>query len=220
MSTEPIVYVVDDDPSVQRALERTITSAGWRVATYASGAAFLDTYAPTQPGCLILDLRMPQMSGLTVQERLKAAGSSLPIIFLTAFGEVPTAVQAMQAGAVDFLEKPFSNQQLLLRIERAMAQDAQNRSMQQRRAEREARLASLTPREREVLNQVVRGMTNKEIATQLGIQVRTVEMHRQQVMRKLGARSAVDLVNLIRRDCCPACQRTCPSSCAAHGAAL
>jgi two-component system response regulator FixJ len=202
MSIEPIVYVVDDDPSVQRALQRTITSAGWCVATYASGATFLDAYDPAQPGCLILDLRMPQMNGLTVQERLTAMGSRLPIIFLTAFGEVATAVQAMQAGAVDFLEKPFSNQQLLLRIEQAIAQDAQHRSVCQQRAARETRLARLTPRERQVFNRVVNGATNKEIAAQLDIQVRTVEMHRQQVMRKLEARSVVDLVHFFLRDDC------------------
>jgi RNA polymerase sigma factor (sigma-70 family) len=140
------------------------------------------------------------MNGLTVQEKLMAMGSPLPIIFLTAFGDIPTAVQAMQAGAVDFLEKPFSNQQLLRLVEQALEQEAQLRAQRQRRAEREARLAHLTPREREVLDLVVAGDTNKEIATQLGIGLRTVEMHRQQVMRKLGARSAVDLMHLLYED--------------------
>jgi RNA polymerase sigma factor (sigma-70 family) len=143
---------------------------------------------------------MPWMNGLTVQEKLMAMGSPLPIIFLTAFGDIPTAVQAMQAGAVDFLEKPFSNQQLLRLVEQALEQEAQLRAQRQRRAEREARLAHLTPREREVLDLVVAGDTNKEIATQLGIGLRTVEMHRQQVMRKLGARSAVDLMHLLYED--------------------
>jgi RNA polymerase sigma factor (sigma-70 family) len=197
---EPIVYVVDDDPSVQRVLERTLTSAGWRVQMYESGPAFFDAFDPDQSGCLILDLRMPWMNGLTVQEKLMAMGSTLPIIFLTAFGDIPTAVQAMQAGAVDFLEKPFSNQQLLRLVEQALEQEAQLRAQRQRRAEREARLAHLTPREREVLDLVVAGDTNKEIATQLGIGLRTVEMHRQQVMRKLGARSAVDLMHLLYED--------------------
>jgi two-component system, LuxR family, response regulator FixJ len=200
MSIEPIVYVVDDDLSVQRVLERTLTSAGWRVRMYESGPAFLDAFDPNRPGCLILDLRMPRMNGLTVQEKLMAMGSTLPIIFLTAFGDVPTAVQAIQAGAVDFLEKPFSNQQLLRLVEQALEQDAQLRAHRQRRAEREARLAHLTPREREVLDRVVAGDTNKEIAAQLGIGLRTVEMHRQQVMRKLGARSAVDLMHLLYED--------------------
>ena len=197
VSIEPIVYVVDDDPSVQRVLERTLTSAGWRVQMYESGRSFFDAFDPDQPGCLILDLRMPWMNGLTVQEKLMAMGSTLPIIFLTAFGDVPTAVQAMQAGAVDFLEKPFSNQQLLRLVEQALEQEAQLRTQRQRRAEREARLAHLTPREREVLDLVVAGDTNKEIAAQLGIGLRTVEMHRQQVMRKLGVRSAVDLMHLL-----------------------
>jgi FixJ family two-component response regulator len=127
-------------------------------------------------------------------------GSTLPIIFLTAFGDVPTAVQAIQAGAVDFLEKPFSNQQLLRLVEQALEQDARLRVQRQRRAEREARLAHLTPREREVLDLVVAGDTNKEIAAQLDIGLRTVEMHRRQVMRKLGARSAVDLMHLLYED--------------------
>jgi two-component system response regulator DctR len=127
-------------------------------------------------------------------------GSTLPIIFLTAFGEVVTAVQAIQSGAVDFLEKPFSNQQLLMRIEQAVEQDAQRRAQCQRWAERKARLAHLTPREREVLNLVVAGDTNREIAAQLDIGLRTVEMHRQQVMQKLGARSAVDLVHFLYED--------------------
>jgi len=197
VSIEPIVYVVDDDPSVQRVLERTLTSAGWRVQMYESGPEFLDAFDPDRPGCLILDLRMPRMNGLTVQEKLMAMGSTLPIIFLTAFGDVPTAVQAMQAGAVDFLEKPFSNQQLLRRIEQALEQDTQLRAQCQRRAAREVRLAHLTPREREVLDLIVAGDTNKEIAAQLNIGLRTVEMHRQQVMRKLGARSAVDLMHLL-----------------------
>jgi len=200
VSIEPIVYVVDDDPSVQRVLERTLTSAGWRVQMYESGPEFLDAFDPDRPGCLILDLRMPRMNGLTVQEKLMAMGSTLPIIFLTAFGDVPTAVQAMQAGAADFLEKPFSNQQLLRLVEQALEQEAQLRARRQRRAEREARLAHLTPREREVLDLVVAGDTNKEIAAQLGIGLRTVEMHRQQVMRKLGVRSAVDLMHLLYED--------------------
>lgn len=200
VSIEPLVYVVDDDSSVQRVLERTLTSAGWRVQMYESGPAFLDAFDPDQPGCLILDLRMPRMNGLSVQEKLMAMGSTLPIIFLTAFGDIPTAVQAMQAGAVDFLEKPFSNQQLLRLVEQALEQEAQLRALRLRRAEREARLAHLTPREREVFDLVVAGDTNKEIAMQLGIGLRTVEMHRQQVMRKLGARSAVDLMHLLYED--------------------
>ncbi len=196
MSADAIVYLVDDDPSVQRTLQLMIASAGWRVETYASGAAFLNAYDPAQPGCLILDLRMAQMSGLTVQSHLSEKGSTLPIIFLTAFGEIATAVQAVQAGAVDFLEKPVSNQLLLTRIEEAMARDAETRATENRQSERADRLASLTPRECEVFELVVAGDTNKEIADQLGIQLRTVETHRQQVMRKMGARSAVDLAHM------------------------
>ena len=193
---EPIVFVVDDDPSMRRALERTITSAGWVVQTYGLGETFLDAYDPSQPGCVVLDLRMPQISGLAVQEQLAAQEASIPIIFITAFGEVSVAVQAMKAGAVDFLEKPFSSQELLTCIERAIARDRETRRQQDQQADLVARLATLTPREREVLDLVVAGSTTKEVAAQLGIQPRTVEIHRHHVIQKMGVRSAVDLVRL------------------------
>ena len=192
----PIVFVVDDDPSMRRALERTITSAGWVVQTYGLGETFLDAYDPSQPGCVVLDLRMPQISGLAVQEQLAAQKASIPIIFITAFGEVSVAVQAMKAGAVDFLEKPFSSQELLTCIERAIARDREIRRQQDQQADLVARLATLTPREREVLDLVVAGSTTKEVAAQLGIQPRTVEIHRHHVIQKMGVRSAVDLVRL------------------------
>ncbi len=200
MPAEPIVFVIDDDLSIQRALHHVLTTAGWRVEFFSSGVAFLDTYDPDRPGCVILELRLPQMSGLTVQEHLAAAGSLLSIVFLTAFGDIATAVQAIQSGAIDFIEKPFNTERLVLSVEKAIAQNAINREQQRRLATRDARLARLTPREHEVLALVVTGHTNKEIAVQLGIQLRTVEMHRQRVMRKMEVRSAVALVNLLRTD--------------------
>jgi FixJ family two-component response regulator len=197
MTKEPVVFVVDDDESMQRALQRTITSAGWEVQTYASGVTFLDAFDPKQAGCVVLDLRMPQMSGLDVQEQLIAHNATIPVIFITAFGEVPVAVQAMKTGAVDFIEKPFSSQQLLTCIARAIARDAETRLRQDERLEIDKRLASLTMREREVLGFVNKGATTKEIAMQLGIQPRTVEIHRHHVMQKMQVRSAVELVRLL-----------------------
>lgn len=197
MTKEPVVFVVDDDESMRRALQRTITSAGWEVQTYASGMIFLDAFDPKQAGCVVLDLRMPQMSGLDVQEQLIAHHATIPVIFITAFGEVPVAVQAMKTGAVDFIEKPFSSQQLLTCIARAIASDAEARRRQDERSEIDKRLASLTAREREVLDFVTEGATTKEIALQLGIQPRTVEIHRHHVMQKMQVRSAVELVRLL-----------------------
>lgn len=197
MAEEPVVYVVDDDPSMRRALERTIASAGWQVQLYDSGPAFLAACDPARPGCVVLDLRMPQLSGLGVQEQLQASDIHLPIIFVTAYGEVSAAVRAMKSGAVDFLEKPFSSQQLLTCIEQAIMRDAQARRAQARQAELNIRLSHLTGREREVLDLVAAGNTNREIATALGIQLRTAEIHRHQALRKMGVHSAVDLVRLL-----------------------
>ena len=197
MTAEPVVFVVDDDESMRRALQRTITSAGWEVQTYDSGVTFLDAFDPKQSGCVVLDLRMPQMSGLDIQERLIAQNATIPVIFITAYGEVPVAVQAMKIGAVDFIEKPFSSHQLLTCISRAIASDAEERLLRDERSEIDQRLASLTTREREVLDFVAEGATTKEIATQLGIQPRTVEIHRHHVMQKMRVRSAVELVRLL-----------------------
>ncbi|ETX07989.1 MAG: hypothetical protein ETSY2_08030 [Candidatus Entotheonella gemina] len=197
MSVQPTVFVVDDDPLVLRTLERVITSAGWPVDTYPSGVDFLAVCNPNQPGCIVLDLRMPQISGLTIQEQLTARGVSMPIIFITAYGEVSTAVQAMKAGAVDFLEKPFSNQALLTCVEYAMARDARARQIRAERDEVSRRTARLSRREQEVSELIVAGYTNKEIGDQLGIRVRTVEAHRQRAMKKLQARSVAELTRIV-----------------------
>jgi two-component system response regulator TtrR len=167
------------------------------VQTYTSGHDFLEAYDPTQPGCVVLDIRMPYLSGLSVQETLIHRNARIPIIFMTAYGEVATVVQAMKAGAMDFLEKPFTSHALLTCVEAAVRHDTQMRREQLHRDTIEARLACLTPREREVLDLVVGGYINKEIASRLGIQQRTVEIHRQQVMKKLGAHSSIDLVRLV-----------------------
>lgn len=194
---EPTVFVVDDDAALLRTLQRILIPAGWPVQTYDSGNAFLDAYDPTQAGCVVLDIRMPYVSGLTVQEALISRSAHIPIIFMTAYGEIPTVVQAMKAGAVDFLEKPFTSQALLTCVETAIRRDTQLRRERMQRDKIAARLACLTPREREVLDLVVGGYINKEIAAQLGIQPHTVEIHRQQAMKKLGAHSSVDLVRLV-----------------------
>ena len=197
MLTEAIVFLVDDDPEMLKALARTVASAGWPVQTYLSGEAFLSAYDPIQAGCVVLDLRMPRVSGLRVQETLTAQNAHIPLIFVTGYGEVAVAVQAMKAGAMDFLEKPFSEQMLLACIEHAMARDAQMRQVQARRTTFAARLAQLTRREREVLDLVLAGLLNKEIAPRLAISQRTVELHRGRIMQKLHAESAVDLARQV-----------------------
>ena len=197
MLTEATVFLVDDDPEMLKAIARTVASAGWPVQTYPSGEAFLCAYDPTQAGCVVLDLRMPHMSGLRVQETLMERGAPIPLIFITGYGEVEAAVQAMKAGAMDFLEKPFSEQMLLACIERAMAHDARMRHEQAWRTTFAARLARLTLREREVLDLVLAGLLNKEIALRLAISQRTVELHRRRIMQKLHAESAVDLARQV-----------------------
>ena len=197
MPTESTVFLVDDDPEMVKGIARTVASAGWPVQTYLSGEAFLHAYDPTQAGCVVLDMRMPRMSGLRVQEMLIARQAHIPVIFITAYGEVAAAVRAMKAGAMDFLEKPFSEQMLLACIEHAMAYDAQRRQEQAWRTTCTARLARLTRREQEVLDLVLAGQLNKEIALRLAISQRTVELHRSRIMQKLQAESAVDLARQV-----------------------
>ncbi len=195
--SEPTVFVVDDDPAVLRGLRLLMKSVKLNVETYLSAQEFLDDYDPAQPGCLLLDLRMPGISGLELQEILRTRNIPIPIIIITGYGEVPAAVQAMRKGAVDFLEKPFNDQVLLDHVQKAIAEDAQIR---QQRAEQEAvlaRLALLTPREREVMDLVIAGKSNKVIASQLGISPKTVEFHRSQIMKKMKADSVAGLVALV-----------------------
>lgn len=193
---EPTVFIVDDDQAVARSLRWLIESVRLKVETFPSAQAFLDGYDATSSGCLVLDVRMPGMSGLDLQELLVAQRIHVPIIFITGHGDVQMAVRAVQAGAFDFVEKPFNDQDLLDRIQKAIARDADQRGKDAQRAQLRALFASLTPREREVLDLVVEGMSNKAIANSLGLSAKTVEVHRAKVMDKMHARSISDLVKM------------------------
>lgn len=193
---EPTVFIVDDDQSILRAMRFLLKSAGRRSETFSSGDEFLERFEPERPGCLVLDIRMPGLGGLELQDRLIAAGSSLPIIFMTGHGEVPMAVEAMQKGAFDFVQKPFREQELLERIDEALDADRRARDEHARRASIAARLERLTAREREVMELVVTGKPNKVIAYELGVSQRTVEIHRARVMDKMQARSLADLIRM------------------------
>jgi two-component system response regulator FixJ len=193
----PTVFIVDDDPAVRDAISLLLRTDELAVATFASAAAFLESTAVQQPGCLVLDVRMPGMSGLDLQKRLRARGCHTPILFVTGHGDVPMAIRAMKGGAFDFLEKPFQGETLLQRVREALALDARQRGRQARRAEAAARLALLSPREREVLDRVAAGQYNKVIAFELGISLSTVEIHRKRVMEKLEAESLSDLIQTL-----------------------
>jgi RNA polymerase sigma factor (sigma-70 family) len=194
--SEPTVFIVDDDLAVARSLRWLIESVQLKVETFASAQAFLDGYDAAKPGCLVLDVRMPGMSGIELQERLTAQRIRVPIIFITGHGDVQMAVRAVQAGAFDFIEKPFNDQDLLDRMQRAISFDAERRGRDTQRAQLCALFASLTPREREVMDLVVEGMSNKAVANTLGLSAKTVEVHRAKVMEKMNARSVSDLVRM------------------------
>ncbi|MDP9014091.1 MAG: response regulator transcription factor [Pseudomonadota bacterium] len=194
--TVPAVYVVDDDDGMRRALDTLLSTVGYKTAVFSRPSEFLANFKADAPGCLVLDIRMPDMSGLEVQQHLNRLGSMLPVIFITGHGDVPMAVQAMKEGAFEFIQKPFRDQDLLDRINHALKQDAETRSTVARRAEVQHRLDSLTPRERQVMDMVVDGAANKVIAIDLNLSERTVEIHRAKVMEKMGARSVAHLVKL------------------------
>jgi FixJ family two-component response regulator len=193
---KPIVYIVDDDDGMRRALGILMTTVGYQPAAFAGPREFLAKYDPSQPGCLVLDVRMPEMSGLEVQQHLNRNGAMLPVILVSGHGDIPMAVQAMKDGAFDFLQKPFRDQELLDRINAALKVDAENRASVDRLADLKQRADSLTPREREVMALVVDGKANKVIAIDLGLSERTVEIHRANVMEKMGARSVAHLVKM------------------------
>jgi FixJ family two-component response regulator len=193
---QPTVYILDDDDGMRRALTVLISTVGYRPMAFARPTEFLAKYDPEQAGCLVLDVRMPEMSGLEVQRELNKRGSMLPVIIITGHGDVPMAVQAMKDGASDFLQKPFRDQDLLDRINAALKVDAENRESVDRLSDLRHREASLTPREREVMMLVVDGRANKVIAIDLGLSERTVEIHRANVMEKMGARSVAHLVKM------------------------
>jgi two-component system, LuxR family, response regulator FixJ len=190
------IYVVDDDDGMRRALSLLLNTVGFKTAAFASPEEFLDKFKPDTAGCLVLDIRMPGMSGLELQQHLNRMGSILPVIFITGHGDVPMAVQAMKEGAFEFVQKPFRDQDLLDRINHALEQDKENRGTLERRADMMHRVESLTPREKQVMAMVVDGAANKVIAIDLGLSERTVEIHRAKVMEKMGARSVAHLVKL------------------------
>lgn len=192
----PIVYVVDDDPSVRRSLARLIRSEGFRVETFAQAQDFLDRKEGTDPSCLVLDVNLPGLSGLDLQRELSSRGYSMPIVFITGYGTIPMSVQAMKGGAVEFLEKPVNDQVLLKAIHQAVEKDRQMKRQYNERKEIQQRLASLTPREREVLPLVVSGMLNKQVALRLGTTEKTIKVHRARIMEKMRADSLADLVRL------------------------
>jgi len=190
------VYVVDDDAAVLKAVSRLLEFAGHRVETYGAPEDFLDALDAQADGCAVLDLAMPQLDGLQLQQALAARGSELPIIFLTGHGDIPTSVRAMKDGAADFLTKPVRKETLLGAVASALQRHAAARAEAAERRDIRARLATLTPREREVMAHVVAGKPNKRIAAELGTVVQTVKVHRGRVMHKMGAKSLADLVRM------------------------
>ncbi len=196
MTTEPTVFVVDDDAPVRKSLDLLIKSVGLPVETYASAQEFLDHFDPERPGCLVLDVRMPRMSGIELQDHFRAQGVQIPIIFVSGHGDVPIAVRAIRNGAVQFLEKPFSKQLLLEHIHEAMNLDARQREQKAALSEVQSRLDRLTERERQVMDGVVAGKVSKEVAAELGISKKTVDVHRARVMNKLGIESVAELVEM------------------------
>lgn len=195
-SKQPNVFVVDDDQAMRSSLKWLIESVGMRVETYATADEFIQNYYPGRAGCLLLDVRMPGMSGLELQEHFLKHQINIPIIIITGHGDVPMAVRAMKSGAVDFIEKPFNDELLLESIRNALALDTEQRKTQAERAEIATRLANLTPREHEVMEMVTAGKANKEIAQALGVSAKTVEAHRSRVMEKMQADSLADLVKM------------------------
>ena len=196
MAVQHIVHIVDDDRAVRDSLSFLMKSVGFESMTYDSAEAFLDKADLNRPGCLIVDIRMQGMSGLELQQLLNERSSKLPVIIITGHGDVPMAVQAMKAGAVDFLEKPYDNQLLIARIRQCLQQISKEQDKENRVAKAKSQLAELTPRELEVMNLLVAGKHNKAIADDLDISVRTAEAHRAKVMKKLHAESLSDIVRV------------------------
>jgi FixJ family two-component response regulator len=194
--TPDTVFVIDDDAAVREALQSLLRSVGLKVATFASARDFLTSQRPDAPACLVLDVRLPGLSGLDLQRELAAAQLDIPIIFITGHGDIPMTVRAMKAGAVEFLTKPFRDQDLLDAIAQALERDRAARAQRAGLAELHERYAELTAREREVMGLVVSGLLNKQIAAELGISEITIKVHRGQVMQKMGAESVADLVRM------------------------
>ena len=193
--SEPTVFIVDDDPSVLEGLSLLMKSVKLNVETYSSAQEFIDSYDPEKPGCLLTDMRMPGISGLEIQKILSSRNILIPIIVITGYAEVTDAVQAMKNGAIDFIEKPFNSQYLLNQVHEGIAKDAQIRKEQAQRQVGLARLALLTPREREVMDLVIAGKANKVIALELERSMKTGEVHRARMMKKMKVDSVAELVN-------------------------
>ncbi|MDX1393058.1 MAG: response regulator [Gemmatimonadota bacterium] len=193
---EPVVYVVDDDPSFLRGVSRLLSAAGLTIGAFRSAEDFLAAHDPREPGCLVLDLAMPGLTGLELQEALEASGCERPIVFLSGRGDIPSSVQAMKHGAVDFLTKPVDEDVLLAAIDAALERDAIRRQDRGEVIDFRRRWATLTPRESEVAQRVIAGRLNKQIATEMGIVERTVKYHRNHVMSKLDVRSVAELARL------------------------
>ena len=194
--SDALVAIVDDDPSVRRGLQRLIRSAGWKVETFASAQEFLDRPPAVSPSCLVLDLQLPGLSGLDLQQRMADLGLDIPVVFLTGQGNIPASVKAMKAGAIEFLTKPVDEQNLLKAIEEAIERDRRTRQQQTEMHELRRRYESLTVREQEVMQLVISGLLNKQIAAELTITEDTVKFHRGHVMRKMCADSLADLVRM------------------------
>ena len=197
--TDAMVFVVDDDAPMRELLKNLIRSVGLRAELFASAQEFLRSKRPDVPSCLVLDVRLPGLSGLDLQRRTSEAGLEIPIIFITGHGDIPMSVRAMKAGAVEFLTKPFRDQDLLDAIQQALERDRKARDQRTEIEELRSRFASLTPREREVMVRVVAGLLNKQIGAELGSSETTVKIHRHQVMEKMGAGSLPELVRMADR---------------------
>ncbi len=197
--TSPIVFVVDDDPSVGRAIKRLVESVGLQVAHFGSAQEFLRSTRPDAPSCLVLDVRLPGISGLDFQHQLAGAGIHIPVIFVTAHGDIPMTVRAMKAGAVEFLTKPFRDQDLLDAVQIALERDRARRQKEAGIATLRDRYESLSAREREVVAMVVSGLLNKQIAAEIGTTENTVKAHRSHAMEKMQAESLADLVKMVER---------------------
>ena len=195
----PCVRVVDDDAGVLKSLDRLLRSAGFAVRTFPSSQDFLQQHDGSAPGCVVLDLSMPGLDGLQLQQALTRAGDTCPVIFITGYGDVPTSVRAMKAGAVDFLTKPFDQTQLLAAVRAAIDKDRTARAARAERSSIGVRVAALTPREHQVMAHVVAGHLNKQIAAELGIAEKTVKVHRARVMKKMGVASVAELVSDVTR---------------------